>query len=260
MESMSKVTVPQIRQRKTDGQKISVVTAYDYPSAQLIDAAGVDMILVGDSLGNVVQGKSTTLPVTVGEMIYHAEMVVRAAKNALVVVDLPFPYCQLGPKEAVKTAAKILKNTLADAVKIEGGDNRYKTIKAVVDAGIPVMGHCGLQPQKIKMLGHFSLQRNQEQLQKDIDAIENAGAFAAVLECVSPEIAEEVTRSVKIPTIGIGAGPHCDGQVLVYHDLLGFKETAPKHVRVYANLGQIITEAVRKYCEEVREGTFLNER
>ncbi|MCL2304926.1 MAG: 3-methyl-2-oxobutanoate hydroxymethyltransferase [Planctomycetaceae bacterium] len=253
---MSKVTIPQIQRRKAEGPKISVITAYDYPSAQLVDAAGIDIILVGDSLGNVVQGKSTTLPVTVEEMIYHAEMVVRAAKNALVVVDLPFPYCQLGPKEAVKTAAKILKNTLADAVKIEGGENRRKTIQAVVEAGIPVMGHCGLQPQRIKMLGRFSLQRNQEQLQKDINAIENAGAFAAVLECVAPEIADEVTRSVGIPTIGIGAGPHCDGQVLVYHDLLGFKETAPKHVKVYANLGKIITDAVKKYCEDVREGAF----
>ena len=256
----ARITVPQIRQRKTDGPKISVITAYDYPSAQLVDAAGIDIILVGDSLGNVVQGKATTLPVTVEEMIYHAEMVVRAVKNALVVVDIPFPYCQLGPKEAVKTAAKILKNSLADAVKIEGGENRSKTIKAVVDAGIPVMGHCGLQPQKIKMLGRFSLQKNKEQLLRDIDAIENAGAFTAVVECVPAELAEEVTRSIGIPTIGIGAGPHCDGQVLVYHDLLGFKESAPKHVKVYANLGQIITDAVGKYCEDVRNGRLFNDK
>jgi len=198
---MSKITVPQIQQRKIDGLKISMITAYDYPSALLVDAAGVDIILVGDSLGNVVQGKSTTLPVTVREMIYHAEMVVRATKNALVVVDLPFPSCQLGPKEAVKTAAKILKKTLADAVKIEGGENRYSTIKAVVDAGIPVMGHCGLQPQKIKMLGRFSLQRNREQIERDLDTITEAGAFSAVLECVPPEIAGELTRAAKIPTI-----------------------------------------------------------
>jgi len=255
---MTKITVPQIRQRKTDGPKISVITAYDYPSAQLVDAAGIDMILVGDSLGNVVQGKATTLPVTVEEMIYHAEMVARAVKNALVVVDLPFPSCQLGPREAVKTAARILKNTLADAVKIEGGENRYKTIRAVVEAGIPVMGHCGLQPQKIKTLGRFSMQRDPKQLQKDIKAIEDAGAFATVVECVPSELAEEVTRSAGIPTIGIGAGPHCDGQVLVYHDLLGFKESGPKHVKVYANLGQIIAEAVRKYCEDVREERFFN--
>ncbi len=253
---MPKITVPRIRERKKSGPKISVITAYDYPSAKLVDAAGVDIILVGDSLGNVVQGKSTTLPVTVEEMIYHAEMVVRAVENALVVVDIPFPYCQLGPKEAVRTAAKILKNTLADAVKIEGGENRYQTIKAVVEAGIPVMGHCGLQPQKIKMLGRFTLQRDSEQLQRDLDSIQDAGAFSAVLECLPPEIAEEVTRSVEIPTIGIGAGPHCDGQVLVYHDLLGFEDTAPKHVKVYANLGKIITDAVKKYCDEVREGKF----
>jgi len=253
---MLKITVPQLRQRKTEGPKISVITAYDYPSAQLVDAAGVDMILVGDSLGNVVQGKATTLPVTLEEMIYHAEMVVRAVKNALVVVDLPFPYCQLGPKEAVKAAAKILKKTLADAIKIEGGEDRYRTIKAVVDAGIPVMGHCGLQPQKIKTLGRFSQQKDREQIESDLQAIADAGAFAVVLECMPAEIAGELTRSTTIPTIGIGAGPHCDGQVLVYHDLLGFKETAPKHVKVYANLGQIITEAVKKYCEDIREGTF----
>ncbi len=253
---MAKITVPQIRERKKSGPKISVITAYDYPSAKLVDAAGVDIILVGDSLGNVVQGKSTTLPVTVEEMIYHAEMVVRATENALVVVDIPFPYCQLGPKEAVRTAAKILKSTLADAVKIEGGENRYQTIKAVVEAGIPVMGPCGLQPQKIKMLGRFTLQRDSEQLQRDLDTIQDAGAFAAVLECLPPEVAEDVSRSVEIPTIGIGAGPHCDGQVLVYHDLLGFKDTAPKHVKVYANLSQIITDAVKKYCDDVREGSF----
>ena len=253
---MSKITVPQIRQRKADGQKISVITAYDYPSAQLVDAAEVDMILVGDSLGNVVQGKSTTLPVTLEEMIYHAEMVVRAAKNALVVVDLPFPYCQLGPKEAVKAAVTILKKTLADAVKIEGGVNRRQTIRAVVEAGIPVMGHCGLQPQKIKMLGHFTLQKDREQIESDIHAVADAGAFSVVLECMPAEIARELTQAVNIPTIGIGAGSHCDGQVLVYHDLLGFKETAPKHVKVYAKLGQIITDAVKQYCQDVRDGTF----
>ena len=253
---MPKLTIPQIRDRKKQGPKLSVITAYDYPSARLVDAAGIDIILVGDSLGNVVQGKATTLPVTVEEMIYHAEMVVRAAANALVIVDLPFPHCQLGPKQAVKTAAKILKKTLADGVKIEGGENRYHTIKAVVEAGIPVMGHCGLQPQKIKMLGRFALDRNAERLQADANAIQDAGAFSMVLECMPADIADQVSLSLNIPTIGIGAGPHCDGQVLVYHDLLGYNETAPKHVKVYAKLGQTITEAVKQYCDDVQKGNF----
>lgn len=233
-----------------------MITAYDYPSARLVDAAGVDITLVGDSLANVVQGKATTLPVTLREMIYHAEMVVRGTKNALTVVDLPFPYAQIEPKTAVKAAAKILKKSGADAVKIEGGENRYETIKAVVAAGIPVMGHCGLQPQEIKVLGKYSLQRDENQLLADVNAVQDAGAFSVVLECIPAELAKKATQEIDIPTIGIGAGPHCDGQVLVFHDLLGFQETVPKHVKVYANLGKAITEAVEQYCREVRDGIF----
>lgn len=252
-----KTTVPLLLKKKSRGEKFAVLTAYDYPGAKLADAAGVDVILVGDSLANVVQGKATTLSVSLQEMIYHGEMVVRAAENALVVVDIPFPYAQQGPREAVKAATRILKKTLADAVKIEGGKSRCETIRAVVQAGVPVMGHCGLQPQEIKKLGSFSIQKDSEKLLADVQAVQQAGAFAVVLECISPELAQKATETLAIPTIGIGAGPHCDGQVLVFHDMLGFEEKPPKHVKkVYADLGKTILEAVKSYCEEVREGKF----
>ncbi len=233
-----------------------MVTGYDYPSARFLDAAGVDAILVGDSLGNVVQGKSNTLGVTLGQMIYHAEMVVRATSRALVVVDVPFPYAQQGPRAAVRAAAQILKRTAADAVKIEGGAGRSETIRAVVEAGIPVLGHCGLKPQDIKLLGGYSLQRDGERLIRDVEAVQEAGAFGIVLECIPTALGKEATEFLKIPTIGIGAGPHCDGQVLVYHDLLGFGDSEPKHAKAYVRLGQIITEAVQRHCEEVRDGAF----
>lgn len=255
-----KITVPSLLERKKSGKKISVLTAYDYTSARLLDAAGVDVLLVGDSLANVVQGKSTTLSVTVREMIYHAEMVARAASRALVVVDLPFPHCQLGPKQAAITAAKIMKNTLADAVKIEGGANRSETIRAVVETGVPVMGHCGLQPQEIKRLGKFALQRDSERLFEDIGALQEAGAFSVVLECIPHELAKQATARIGIPTIGIGAGPHCDGQVLVINDMLGYEEKRLKHVKHYAHLGQTITEAVRAYCSDVQNGVFPPEK
>ncbi|MGL6195642.1 MAG: 3-methyl-2-oxobutanoate hydroxymethyltransferase [Thermoguttaceae bacterium] len=253
-----KITVPKFQMRKGEA-KLCMLTAYDFTSARLADAAGIDAVLVGDSLGNVVQGKPTTLSVKLRDMIYHAEMVARAVSNALIVVDIPFPHCQLGPKEAVKAAAKIMKFTQADAVKIEGGTKRTEVIRAVVDAGIPVMGHCGLLPQDVKKIGKFSVQRNVESLFADVEAVEKAGVFSVVLECIPTDLAKQVTQKTSVPTIGIGAGPHCDGQVVVFHDMLGFNETNPKHVKTYANLGKTITDAVKSYCSEVRSGIFPGE-
>jgi 3-methyl-2-oxobutanoate hydroxymethyltransferase len=255
-----KLTPPQIRAFKQDGRKIAMLTVYDYPSASILDEAGIDILLVGDSLGNVVQGKSTTLPVTIDEILYHAEMVARAAHHALVVVDLPFPYCQLGPKEAIHAAVRIIKETLADAVKLEGGANRAETIAALTDAGIPVLGHCGVRPQDIRQTGGYSIQRQRDLLFEDVKAVEKAGAFGVVLECLQSDIAKEVTKVLSIPTIGIGSGNDTDGQVLVFHDVLGytpFGDTkVPKHVKQYVNLRTIITGAVKQYADEVRRGEF----
>jgi 3-methyl-2-oxobutanoate hydroxymethyltransferase len=256
---MAKLTLPKIKAFKQEGRKIVVLTVYDYPSARLLDNAGIDLLLVGDSLGNVVQGKTTTLSVTLDEIIYHAEMVVRAAEQAFVVVDLPFPFCQLGSTEAIRAAARILKETSADAVKFEGGENRASTIAALVDAGIPVLGHCGLRPQEIRQTGGYFVQRQREQLFQDITAVEKAGAFAIVLECIETELAREATNLLRIPTIGIGAGPFCDGQVLVFHDLLGYKPEqtrTPKHVKQYADLKTIISDAVKNYADDVRNTVF----
>lgn len=257
-KSNVRITAPKLRAMKGTCEKITVLTAYDYPSARLVDEAGVDVILVGDSLGNVVQGKETTLPVTLEEMIYHAEMVVRGSERALCVVDLPFPFCQSGPGPALDAAVKIVKQSGAGAVKIEGGVERSETIKTVCAAGIPVMGHCGLQPQEVRKLGGFTVQRDLEQLIRDVRAIEEAGAFAVVIECVPEDYAKEATAAIEIPSIGIGAGKECDGQVLVFHDFLGFNDGSnpPKHVRKFVDLRQIILEATREYCSEVKNGTF----
>jgi 3-methyl-2-oxobutanoate hydroxymethyltransferase len=256
---MSQLTPPKIRAFKKEGRKIVALTVYDYPSAKILDSAGVDILLIGDSLGNVVQGKPTTLSVTLDQIIYHTEMVARAAQNALVVVDMPFPYCQLGTDEAVRAGARILKETLAGAVKFEGGESRAATIAALVEAGIPVLAHCGLRPQEIRQTGGYFVQRQKEQLFRDIQAVEQAGAFAVVLECLEAELAKEATQAVSIPTIGIGSGKHCDGQVLVFHDVLGYtpdRQVALKHVKQYADLHTIISDAVRNYVKEVQEGGF----
>jgi 3-methyl-2-oxobutanoate hydroxymethyltransferase len=256
---MTKLTLPKLKAFKQEGRKIVVLTVYDYPGARLLDNAGIDLLLVGDSLGNVVQGKTTTLSVTLDEIIYHAEMVVRAVEHAFVVVDIPFPFCQLGSMEAIRAASRILKETSADAVKFEGGENRASTIAALVDAGIPVLGHCGLRPQEIRQTGGYFVQRQREQLFQDITAVEKAGAFAMVLECIETGLAREATTLLQIPTIGIGAGPFCDGQVLVFHDLLGYKPEqtrTPKHVKQYADLQTIISDAVKNYADDVRNAVF----
>ncbi len=256
-DRVGRMTAPKFQAKKQLGKKLTVVTAYDYPSARVVDAAGIDAILVGDSLGNVVQGRNTTLPVTMEEMIYHAQMVMRAVKNALVIVDMPFPSCQMGEIAAIEAAARILKATEADAVKIEGGQSRIETIRAVVEAGIPVMGHCGLLPQNIRKMGGYKIQRDRQQLVDDVLAVEAAGVFAVVLELIPPELAAEVSQMTAVPTIGIGAGGGCDGQVLVFHDLLGFSENPPpKHVRQYASIYETALSALEKYKNEVENGDF----
>ncbi|MGL4595250.1 MAG: 3-methyl-2-oxobutanoate hydroxymethyltransferase [Thermoguttaceae bacterium] len=257
---MQKKTSLQILGMKNSGHKVTILTAYDFPSARLIDAAGIDIILVGDSLANVVQGKATTLPVTLDEMIYHAEIVARAANQALVVVDLPFPFCQLGPDDVLRAAARIMKETNADSVKIEANAKRAKTIEVLVDAGIPVIGHCGLLPQSIRQIGGYSKQRQRDELLADAESIVNAGAFCILLECVDESIAEEITNAVPVPTIGIGSGNKCDGQVLVLHDILGFtpleQTRTPSHAKKYVDMKSIIVDAVKNYIDDVQHDRF----
>jgi 3-methyl-2-oxobutanoate hydroxymethyltransferase len=257
MSKPQRLTAPRFTSQKQRGEKLSVLTAYDYPTARLLDEAGVDAILVGDSLAMVVQGHETTLPVTLEQMIYHAEMVGRAVERALVVVDLPFPTHHLGRHAAVDAAGQILKQARVQAVKLEGGVEQADTIAALTSAGIPVMAHCGLGPQSVHALGGYRVQRDRERLLADATAAAGAGAFAMVLECVPSDIAREITETIAIPTIGIGAGPHCDGQVLVTHDLLGIHTGyVPKFVKSYASIGEQITAAVREFKEEVAAGRF----
>jgi len=251
-----RLTVPKFSALKGE-RKISMLTAYDYPIARLVDGAGVDGILVGDSLSMVVQGHENTLPVTLDEMIYHAEMVGRAVQKALVVVDMPFPSYHLGVSKAIENAGRILKQTRCQAVKLEGGAEQSEVIAALAGAGIPVMAHIGLRPQSVHQMGGYRVERDEERLLRDAQAAEAAGAFAMVVECIPANIAAKITASVRIPTIGIGAGAACDGQVLVINDLLGLTSGyVPRHVKAYADLQTSIRDAVTKYCEEVREGVF----
>ena len=245
---------------KAAGQKITMLTAYDYAMAGLVDAAGIEGILIGDSLSMVVQGHSTTLPVTLEEMIYHAEMVGRAVHHALVVVDMPFPSFHLGTYKAIENAGRILKETRCQAVKLEGGVEQSEVIAALVSAGIPVMAHCGLRPQNIRQLGGYRVQRDERRLLADAQAAEISGAFAIVLECIPAEVAAKISASVRIPTIGIGAGAGCDGQVLVLNDLLGLNlGRVPRHVKPYADLKTTIIDSVTRYRDEVRGGQFPGE-
>ena len=255
---MSKrVTVPKFSAMKAAGEKITMLTAYDYTMAQLVDAAGVEAILVGDSLSMVVQGHENTLPVTLDEMIYHAELVGRAAKHALVIVDMPFPTNHVGPIKAVEFAGRILKETGCQAVKLECGAEQASIIEALVGAGIPVMAHVGLRPQSVHQLGGYRVQRDAEQLMRDAKAAQDAGAFAVVLECIPSDMAATLTAELTIPTIGIGAGTECDGQVLVINDLLGMTSGyVPSFVKAYANVGEQISGAVGQFREEVRDGKF----
>ncbi len=256
MSAAETMTVPQF-QRLKGRRRLTMLTAYDFPTARLLDQAGVDALLVGDSLGMVVQGRSDTLAVSWQEMLYHAEMVGRAVRHALVVVDLPFPLAHLEPPEVLRHAAQALQLPGVSAVKLEGGAELVGTIRRLVQAGVPVMGHCGLRPQSVHRLGGYRVQRDAQLVLRDAQALEEAGAFAVVLECISRSIAAEVTRSLSIPTIGIGAGPECDGQVLVLHDLLGLGSAPPpKFARAYANLAKVILEAVQQYCRDVQQGHY----
>ncbi len=255
MSAVRPVTVPDFRAAR-GVRRLAVVTAYDYTSAVIADAAGVDCILVGDSLGMVVQGHFTSLPVTMNEMLYHLRCVVRGTKRALIVADLPFLSYQVSPRQAVKNAGKLLKAG-AHAVKLEGGVRMADAVAACVRADIPVMGHVGLTPQSVHRMGGFKVQRDADELLADATAAEQAGAFSMVVEGVPTDIGAKLTAAVAVPTIGIGAGPHCDGQVLVWHDLLGLYDAMrPKFVKRYAELGALAQGAVAAYCDEVRAGTF----
>jgi 3-methyl-2-oxobutanoate hydroxymethyltransferase len=254
---MPRITVPEFIGFKAAGRKIAIVTAYDFALGRLVDSAGVEGILVGDSMSMVVQGHDSTLPVTLDEMIYHAEMVGRAVEHALVIVDMPFPSFHLGTHRAIENAGRILKETRCQAVKLEGGVEQAETIAALVSAGIPVMAHCGLRPQSVHALGGYKVQRDEPQLLADAKAAQDAGAFAIVLECIPRSLAKKITHEVAIPTIGIGAGADCDGQVLVLHDLLGITSGyMPRFVKAYADLKSEITRAVTQYRDEVRSGAF----
>ena len=252
-----KLSVPQFMKMKEKGQKITMLTAYDYPTASILDRSGVDAILVGDSMSMVVQGHENTLPVTLDEMIYHAEMVGRAVNRALVIVDMPFPSFHLGVHKAIENAGRILKETRAQAVKLEGGADQAEVISGLVSAGIPVMAHVGLRPQNIHQLGGYRVRRDEEGLLADAQAAEAAGSFSVLLECINSASAKTITNSLSIPTIGIGAGVDCDGQVLVTNDLLGLTEgRLPKHVKPYADLQTVIKSAVESYCTDVKECAF----
>jgi len=260
-----KVTVPGIMSMKEEGKKITMLTAYDTPFARILDQAGVDILLVGDSVGSVVAGYPNTLPVTIDQMIYHTQAVTRGAERTLVVIDMPFMSYQISIEDAKRNAGRMVKESGAEAVKLEGGVNIKKTIEAIVAIDIPVMGHIGLTPQSVHQMGGFKVQgKVEEQKQKiiaDAVAVEEAGAFSVVLECIPTELAQEITEQLSIPTIGIGAGMHCDGQVLVIHDLLGLLgDFRPKFVKSYIDLRAVISQAVEEYMKEVQKGAFPTEK
>lgn len=258
---MNKITVPQIQEMKKRGEKVVMVTAYDANTARIIDEAGVDIILVGDSLGNVVQGLPNTLAVTVDEMVYHTKLVSRGAKNAHICADMPFMSYQLSTQEAVRNASRFIKEAGAEAVKLETTEDFLDTIYEIQKIGIPVMGHIGLRPQDVHKMGGYKIQGRDKagaaELKELAKKAEDAGAYAIVLESIPRRLAAEITDSIRIPTIGIGAGPECDGQVLVINDLVGLSpEPMPKFVKKYANLKETMENATKEFISEVRQGTF----
>ena len=264
VEDPRKVTTRRLMEMKAKGEKIAMITAYDYSMAKLIDEAGMDAILVGDSAANVMAGYATTLPITLDQMIYHAQCVTRGVKRALVVCDMPFGTYQGNSKEALASAIRIMKESNAEAVKIEGGSEIIESIERIISAGIPVMGHLGLTPQSINKFGTYNVRARDEaeaaKLMEDAKLLEKAGCFAVVLEKIPADLAKKVSESLSIPTIGIGAGNGCDGQVLVMQDMLGInKGFSPRFLRRYADLGTIIEDAVGNYLKDVKSSDFPNE-
>jgi len=259
------LTITKMKKMKQSGEPISVLTAYDYPSAKLAEEAGIDVILVGDSLGNVVLGYDTTIPVTLDDMVYHTRATARGAKETFIVADLPFMTYRLGKETTLRNAARLMQEGHAHAVKMEGGADIADEVAALVQAGIPVMGHIGLTPQSVHQLGGYKIQGKLEQeakrLIEDAQALEAAGAFAVVLELVTEPLAEAITSALKIPTIGIGAGRGCDGQVLVYHDILQYSSPyrAKRFVKTYADLGTTVRNAISAYVSDVKSKAFPQE-
>ena len=260
-----RVSITDLKAMKKRGERIAMLTAYDYPSAKLVEEAGAPIILVGDSLGMVVLGYDSTVPVTMEEMLHHVKAVVRGTRKAHIVADMPFMSYQTGPQDALRNAGRLLKEGGAQSVKLEGGRHVAETVRALVQAGIPVMGHLGLTPQSVNPLGGYKVQGKTPaaavKLVNDAVSLEQACAYAVVLETIPAQLAQVITEKTSIPTIGIGAGPHCDGQVQVFHDLLGlFTDFVPKHAKRYAQVGEAIKQAVSEYVAEVREGAFPTER
>lgn len=263
-KEVKRITTNTLQKLKVKGEKISMITAYDYSFAHLFDKAGIDVILVGDSASNVMAGHQTTLPITLDQMIYHAASVIRGVQHCFVVVDMPFGSYQSNSEIAVASAIKIMKETGAHAIKLEGGDEAVESIKKIVSAGIPVMGHLGLTPQSIYKFGTYNVRAKEDveanKLRNDALLLQAAGCFALVLEKIPATLAKEVSESLAIPTIGIGAGMHCDGQVLVMHDLLGINtEFRPRFLRTYLNLAEQVTGAVQQYISDVKTKSFPNE-
>ncbi len=265
IEDNRKVTTHRLFEMKQRGEKISMLTSYDYSMAKIVDGAGIDVILVGDSASNVMVGNITTLPMTLDQMIYHGKSVMNAVKRALVIVDMPFGTCSGNPEKSLEAAIRIMKETGADALKIEGGKEIIADIKKIVDAGIPVMGHLGLMPQSINKYGTYNVRakddKEAEKLIEDVKLLEEIGCFGVVLEKIPAQLASKVTDIVTMPTIGIGAGNGTDGQVLVIHDMLGInKDFSPKFLRRYADLHTVMTNAVQSYVKDVKDRDFPNEK
>ena len=262
---MRRVSIHDLKAMKKRGEKIAMLTAYDYPTARILDEAGVPIILVGDSLGMVVLGYDSTLPVTMDDMIHHTKAVVRGSQRAHVVGDMPFMSYQTGPEDALRNAGRLMQEAGAQSVKLEGGRTVAETVRRLVEAGIPVMGHIGLTPQSLHQFGGYKVQGKTPaaavKLLSDARALEEAGAYAIVLETIPAVLARLITERVSVPTIGIGAGPHCDGQVQVLHDMLGlYSDFVPKHAKQYAHLAEEAGRAVREYLAEVAEGRFPTEK
>ena len=264
-KEIKRITTNTLQNMKTNGEKISMITAYDFSFARIFDAAGIDVILVGDSASNVMAGHETTLPITLDQMIYHASSVIRGVNRCLVVVDLPFGSYQSNSDIALASAIRIMKETGSHAIKLEGGEEVLDSVRRIISAGVPVMGHLGLTPQSIYKFGTYTVRAKEKEeaakLKKDAGILEKAGCFAVVLEKIPAALAKEVSESLSIPTIGIGAGQHCDGQVLVMHDMLGINtEFKPRFLRQYLNIHDQTTKAVKQYIQDVKEKKFPNDK